>query len=463
MSYLGAAVSVAHGDGLQVPIAPWNAADSTIHLKAFPPGYSLLLSIPIRLGVEPEMAGRLVQALASSVTVTIVATLAMELAGPIAALLLALLMILTPALIEDHLSILSEPLYLMLVVVFLLALVRRGENPLLYGTVAALGVMTRYLGGSLAAAAVLWSLLQGTNGRDRLIRAVKAALPTLIVLALWVFDARGGPGRPPASSLAADFHLGDALEELRDALLYWLGPNAESVGANLALAIGSGLCGLWLFHRAARQLEWRRWRTDALPALWLASGLIITCHVGVLLFSRIFVGHEIPFDGRLLSAVILITELLFVVTVAGCWPTWRWPARLVVLGLLLGWVNGAVAWARERATDAHDNGWDYNGLDFQQSPTVAWVRGAEGRTLFTNHPVPLWFHAGRVARDLPQSAEPDTVAAFVRSLDRRHGAVVIFADTTWEPGVPIDSLVSAAGLRVVARFEDGAVYDLRER
>jgi len=461
MSYLGAAASVAHGDGLRVPIAPWHAADSTIHLKAFPPGYSLVLAVPIRLGVEPELAGRLVQAVASAVTVTIVSALVMELTGPVAALLIALLLILTPALIEDNLSILSEPLYLMLVVIFLLALVRRGESPLLYGTIAALGVMTRYLGGSLAAAAVLWSLLQGTSRRDRLVRALKAAVPTLIVLALWVFDAHGGPGRPPASSLAADFHLGDALEELRDALLYWLGPNAESVGASVGLAIGAGLVGLWLFGRAIRHLEWERWRTDVLPALWLASGSIVLCHLGVLLFSRIFIGHQIPFDGRLLSAVILIAELLFVVTVAGFWSTWRWPARLIVLGLLLVWVNGAVAWGRERASDAHANGWDYNGLDFQQSPTVAWARGATGRTLFTNHPVPLWFHAGRVSRDLPQSLAPDTVAAFVQALDRRHGAVIMFADTSWQPGVPIDSLVAAAGLRVVARFEDGVVFELR--
>lgn len=459
MSYLGAAQSIAQGNGIRVPIAPWASPDSSMHLKAFPPGNSLVLAIPIRLGAEPFLAGRVVQAVAAGATVTVLATLALEIAGLGAAILVGVALVMTPALVEDFLSILSEPLYLMLVALFLVALVRRQESPLLHGILAALGASARYLGGSLTAAAVFWALLHGKNRGDRTRRAIKAAVPTVVFALLWVIDARGGAGRPPAASLIPDFHLAGALEELRDAALYWLGPRAESVGANVGLLVVMTLLGGWLSWRAIRHIEWRRWPTDALPALWLAAVVVIICHLGVLLFSRVFVGHEIPFDGRLLSAPIMIAELLFAVTVAGFWLSWRWPQRVAVGAMLLWWVSGARSWNRERIEDARTNGWDYNEIAVRESPLVAWARAAKGRTLYTNHPVPLWFHAGRFSRDLPQSATADTVAAFARSLAAGNGAVIVFADTTWEPGVPIDSLVARVPLREVVRYEDGTVYE----
>ena len=113
----------------------------------------------------------------------------------------------------------------------------------------------------------------------------------------------------------------------------------------------------------------------------------------------------------------------------------------------------------ELVQDARTNGWDYNEYDWQRSATVAWARDDRGHALFSNHPVPLWFHAGRPSRDLPQSLDPDTLAAFGQVLRERNGAVLVFADTSWEPGVPVDSLVAAMGLSLVARFGDGAVFE----
>jgi hypothetical protein len=459
MSYLGAAVSLSEGHGLRIPTAPWGDGDSTTQLKAFPPGYSLALAVPIRMGASPLAAARAVQAAAAGVTATIVASLALSLAGPWAAALVTGLLLLTPALVEDHLSVMSEPLYLMLLAVFLAMMLRRPGHPFLLGTVAALGIAVRYLGGALAGAAVLWALFRGGTRRERLRRAALALLPTLLLGLVWVFTVHGTAGRPPATALTADFHLAGGLQELRDALVLWLGPGPEEAGWVVPLALMSGLLGTWLFYRALRHIEWERGTAEGLPALWLGAGVIALCHLGVLLFSRIFVGHEIPFDSRLLSPLIVVVELLFAVTVAGFWPTWRWHSRTAVLLILLCWAGGALGWGREWIEDAHTNGWDFNSDDWRRSPTVAWVREAGGYALFSNHPVPLWFHAGRPSRDLPQSLDPDTVAAFARALRDRHGAVIVFADTSWEPGVPVDSLAARVPLKLVAKFEDGAIYE----
>ncbi len=72
--------------------------------------------------------------------------------------------------------------------------------------------------------------------------------------------------------------------------------------------------------------------------------------------------------------------------------------------------------------------------------------------------MPIWFHTGRPSRDLPETSEPDSLAAFARVLDQQHGAVVFFSDTTWDPDVMIDSLTLGVPLKRVAQFADGSVY-----
>jgi len=461
MSYLGAAVSVAEGRGLRIPTAGWSDPDSTSELKAFPPGYSLALAVPIRLGIAPQTAARGVQAAAAGVTVGTIASLALSLAGPWAAVLVTGLLLLTPALVEDHLSVLSEPLYLMLQALFLLLLIRQAERPLRYGVVAALAAGVRYLGGSLVAAGVLWALCAGGSWTARLRRAMLAALPALVLGIVWVLAVRGTPGPPPATSLVADLHLDSALAELREALVLWLGPGPEDAPWTLTLALVTGVLFIAVLIRHSSRIPWPRWRNEPVAGLWLAAGLITLGHFGVLLFSRVFVGHEIPFDSRLLSPVMLLFELLVAVAIVAQWDGFRVPQRAGAVLVLLAWSYGAQGWLREEFGDAEQNGWDYNQLLWRNSPVVAWARGDSGRryVLFSNHPVPLWFHAGRPSRNLPESLDPDTVAAFARTLAAQHGAVIALADTSWAPEVKLDSLAAAVPLRVVARFGDGVVYE----
>jgi hypothetical protein len=144
------------------------------------------------------------------------------------------------------------------------------------------------------------------------------------------------------------------------------------------------------------------------------------------------------------------------------WPRWRWPFQSLAALFLLGWLAGGVARMEDLVSDSQTNGWDYNSYDWRRSPTVAWARSAAGqsRVLFSNQPVGLWFHAGRPSADLPESLDADTLAAFAARLAGRPSAIIVFADTTWQPDVPVDTLVAALGLRTVAKFEDGTVYEV---
>ena len=51
LSYMGAAESVAAHGIYQIPAAKWSSADSTAPLAHFPPGYSTVLALPVRLGM----------------------------------------------------------------------------------------------------------------------------------------------------------------------------------------------------------------------------------------------------------------------------------------------------------------------------------------------------------------------------------------------------------------------------
>src|SRR5690242_20805707 len=56
MSYVGAAQRFARHGALDVPTAYWWESDSTSALGSFPPGYPLVISIPLALGVAPVQA-----------------------------------------------------------------------------------------------------------------------------------------------------------------------------------------------------------------------------------------------------------------------------------------------------------------------------------------------------------------------------------------------------------------------
>ena len=65
LAYMGAAQSLADHLEYRIPSAAWTSADSTAPLAHFPPGYSSLLAVPVRLGMAPVQAARLVNALAA--------------------------------------------------------------------------------------------------------------------------------------------------------------------------------------------------------------------------------------------------------------------------------------------------------------------------------------------------------------------------------------------------------------
>ena len=475
--YLGGARSLAAGGGFRAPIAPWASRDSTAPISHFPPGLSATLAVPIRLGMEPAQAGRLVSALAAFVAVGTVAYLATLAAGPLVALVLAAALVVTPALVSDHLDVLSEPLFLACTMLALLAMLRAPRRPLLSGLAAAAAAIVRYAGVAVSGAAILWAFGQRAPLRTRLRRGLVAALPTFLLEGAWVLHAREVGGRKAVRQFAVYVAgFGRDLRLAWQTVSDWLVPHRERIAhvhprvlAIVALAV------LLLVITAGSRTAWRRWRArvaaveseldrgDLFAARLLAAcGVFVACYVAVLVFSRLFADPFIPFDERLLSPLMVVLELAGAVSL-GIW--WAESARLSRIALLAAaaiWGAAALGGDRDVVSWALSNGNDFAGDDWRRSDMLYWTETHAGASpVYCNWPAAVNFVLHRAAWQLPLVGQPVDWRAFVDTIRARHAYIVDF--TVQNPEFARqDTLDRVPGLDIVQRFPDGVVLAAAE-
>ncbi len=461
MSYLGSARWLAGHGALRVPFEDWSAPDSTSPLQHFPPGFPLAIAAPVALGAPPVQAARGIEAAAAFVTVAGAVWLVAAAAGTGAGAAAGVVLLASPSLAFDHWQILSEPLFLALLVVTL-ALMVRGGRPWTYGTSAALAGLVRYAGAGVMGATVLWAF--GLRGRraERLRRAGLAALPSLVLHGAWLVRNRLEAG-PLPRGVRPQGGLVPAAHELGASLGAWLAPlvPASRSWAQAAVAGIVALLALAALAAAARRSRVPEPGSPGGPRgrqLLAAAALLAAGYAAVVLWSRAFVFATIPFDQRLLSPFILLAEIATVAAVGMVWRPWRRGARLAAgLGALL-WI-GASGWATVLAVeDARDGGWGYASDEWRASPAARWLRTeARGAAIFSNDPAAVYAMTGRPSRGLPDSLDADSVAAFGRVLADHHAILVRFSAARGE-GVSPDSLAGRLRLREVARLADGVAW-----
>ena len=471
LAYMGSAQSFAQHGEFRTPTARWWSSDSTAALAHFPPGFATALAVPVRLGMDPMQGARLVQALSAFVIVTTLVLLVSEAAAPLAGVLLAAALFSMSSMHEVHVSVLSEPLFLALLVLTLSAMVRRAEQPWLAGLAAALATLTRYAGVSVVGAVVLWSAARRGTLAMRLRNAALALLPTLVLQGLWFARTERLRGAEPIRKLSLYGHLGPALEQGAATLTWWLVPNPDEWNEKLPHQRGAALAAGFVILLIAAAGAWRAYRAHAAQhetglrrrfpdgvRLLAAAGLLIGCYVAVLVASRLVADPNIPFDERILAPVMLLGATAAATGIALWWrSTPSELPRIAVVGALLGWWAAAGSHTRNEADWVLEHGSDFASDQWRHSDLIDWAR-TEGAAypLYTNWPVMSYFYLRRPARDIPRLAESARMGEFADSLRRRGGRILAF---TW-PGieyVTVDSLVVVPGLRVVARRADGVV------
>ncbi len=470
MSYLGAAASLVRDGTYRIPTSSWTAADSTAPLAHFPPGFSTAVAVPVAMGFSPVQAGRTVVIACAAIGAAMMFAIVASSAGLMAAAVAVLVVFATPAVLSEYLSVLSEPLYIAAVVATMIAMamlrVRGGGAglALLTGLGACAVVMTRYAGAAVVAVAVLWALTTRASRRRRVTDAILVAAPSVVAIGLWVVRSmrEGGPRAIRTFSVYGGlWHtLAEGAATVRDALVPGSG---GFVWRSVVAGVGAVSLGV---------LVWYGWRTLSHPpsgednqrpdvrtrALLAAIGWIVAGCSVFLIAARVVADPNIPADERILSPLIVLGELAVVLAAAAWWPMWGRAARVVAAVVLVAWVAGAASQSWDRVSYALDEGNDFAGTMWRESPTIAWVRSeGTGHALYSNWPVALYFHAGRASHSLPAVLDPLMLNRFHDRLERQRGLVVAFS-TPSPDVVPPDSLAARLGLREQARFSDGVVW-----
>jgi hypothetical protein len=493
VSYLGAAQSLVRSRAYRVPTSGWAASDSSEPLSHFPPGYSTAIAVPVTAGLPPVQGARLVIVLAAFCTWMGVVLLVSAAAGMQVGVMTGIVALATPALLNVHLSVLSEPLFLAVMVATLAGIVKitdpgrrlRGRREwrgvwaaAWTGLLLVAAVMLRYAGVALVGAAAIAALTGPVDPRrrwrTRILRVALVSVPAACALGAWLLRSVRLGGVRSVRELGFYGNFGETLREglgtARDWLVpagdgQWRGPAAWVLGAvALALAIQA----------------WRRRREGAAAVAWLRQNPEIDAHRAAVVLravvlmggvylafvavSRAVADPSIPFDQRILAPVILLAEIGLGVALALWWPGRGRAARVGVGVLVIAWFVASAVTSAASVQDALEDGNDFAGSDWRDSPTVAWVRSLDGgatRVLYTNWPAALYFNAGRAVHDVPDVTDALTLRRFRDRIARSHGVVVAF--TAPNPDVaPPDSVARVLGLRQIARFNDGSVWELAQ-
>ena len=468
-----------------MPTTSWIAPDTSAPLTHYPPGFPTLLATPIAAGLAPLESARLIIVVAAFITWAALLLLIGEAAGTTAGVVGALAALATPAILTQYLSVLSEPSFLAAVVITvsgMTAMARASSEDrsaaigwaLATGLGAAAAVMLRYAGLAIVAAAATWSILLPVVARAdgwwvRIRRADLVIVPTVVALGPWLIHTRRMGAAHSVRTLGYYPGFGATALEGLHTVAKWLVP-IEVGPLHRPLAAACAAVVAYVAITAWQELRARQHSPDGTvvePARRARVAIAAMASVGVVYFlfltlSRLVADSYIPFDERLLSPLLMLAGAAFTILVAVWWRGRMRAARVGVALLLSLWFASSAFTNAKRISVARDDGGDFAGIDWRDSPTVAWVRAPTGglhRVLYTNWPAAVYFQANRASHDIPGGLDPLTLRRFGDRLARTRGVLVGFRVPSPDAAPP-DSLARTLGLREIGRFDDGAVWGL---
>jgi hypothetical protein len=456
MSYVGAGESLARTGRLRIPDADWWETDSTSALAQFPAGFPAAIAFGMGAGLEPVQSARVVEALAALGTVVALVLLLQSTAGPPAGVIAVLLLVATPAIFNNYIRVLSEPLFLLCLVLTLAAMVLRPQRPFLAGLGAAAAELVRYVGISVGIAVLLWALGRSGPWRTRVERVLEAALPIGVAHVWWrvrLFTV--GAESPPITHWQRGY--GGTLREGGRTLVAWLAPSIGSGAVTTLLALVVLAGSVVLLRRTLRRMP-RDGRATARRRLFNAIGLLALCYAAVLALSRGFVGGGIPFDERLLSPLFLLATVAAAACLRIRWSAWSGPMRALVATICVAWAAGGMMLNLDQLAGLQEDGWGYSGRKWQPSAEQQWLQ-TEGRhyQLFSNNPMLVYFLTGRPSRELPDTADAGSLRDFRGTLEEENGAMIGF-DEDYRRMDPAAFLAAVLPLHPLARFDHMTVW-----
>lgn len=400
-------------------------------------------------GARPTVAARWIEALAAGGTVALAFELVAMLAGVGAAALTVLALIAMPAMTETHLWILSEPLFILLVVATLAAMLRVPERAWLHGLLAMLANLTRYAGVFLVGTVTLWHLLRPGTRPERLTRATTALAPGALLQLGWQLDGVSPGGGISHHAFAG---LGAALLEGARTIEAWLVPSVPDGMLRVGLALALLLLLKWCGWRSLLGADRER------RPFFLAILLTSCCYLGMLIFARLHVVADVPFDDRILGPLFVVITIGTVPILAWRWRGWLMPLRAFAATIAVAWLVGALRHDVRSVSVARTDGLGYESAEWTGSPLSRWLAdSAGGRTIYTNDPPGVWAVTGHATRLLPSSLDPDTVRVFAARFGAAPSLIIGYGESFMPTASP-DSLAHLLGLAPAVRSVQGTAW-----
>jgi hypothetical protein len=417
VEFIGSARNLAAGRGLGL----YSPSGRFMPLELHPPLYPLLLAGAAAAGVDPLIGARWLGALLFAL---VLALIGLATWGLTRSLLLAFSIVATVLLSARWLDLYSgamtEPLFLLLVLATLCALVVATRTARRWwivaaGVLAGLSVLTRYPGVALVAAGGAYLLLFRAGGwRSRLIDAGLYVLPATALVAIWLSRLPPDGGQllgidPPSWSEAWQSLTPVRLEVTSYVwgtmpFARWL-PGLEHRGRMAGVGIAS-LAGLGVFVAAAvhRGAAGRGGvRSSAAGSAFSLLSLLVAAYVAMIAVAYISRDVRLDLIDRTLMPISLgLSAALLCLAwfVVETWGTSRLASlALALIGLCIA-IRG-LASTLALAQALHTEGRGYTSAGWRDSGVIRGLSDLDPRlVVVTNEPAAVELWTGRVAYHL---------------------------------------------------------------
>jgi len=430
----------------------------------YPPFYSYVFAFFHLLGLPELTSARWLSMLAFGLSIIFAGLLVYQRThSKFFSVFIAILFLVSNPLLRNLSWAMTEPLYIVLMLLSFLLLGIYLQKPLkhwlvLVSIITSLVLLTRYVGFSLVAAFILVLLLNRQHPwrrriQDFLLFLSIALFPTI----LWL--VRNWFVSDTLTNRRLDWHpiSSENFSFLTKAINSWgLLPQRLVVGhetlAFSTIILFLALVGvMWLITSFPKPGKASSQEFTLLLSAWF--------YVGLLIISLFFLDATTRLENRILLPLYVIVLLLIIIGSALLWQRKTIFSRLLV-GLVCLWlayfsftrVDGAII-------DLRSDGQGYAELQWQNSPTVNYIRQQETSVIFTNDITAIYFLAGKDSVGIPNASATEADFAKMRDDLRIPGSyLVIFGKLTGE-FPPMEKLTQ--DLTVVESFDDGTIYQIR--
>jgi len=464
--YVSGARSITAGEGFARP-----AADGTVRpITHFPPLYSLVLAGAGAAGLDVMSAGRAFHAVLFGANGLLLGWLVWR--GTRSLWLAAagsLLFSTSPAMISVHSWLLSEALFLFLVLAsaaWMAQALETGRRPALIaaGIAAGLAALTRYAGLALVLSHVV--VLLWRPGRRRWVDAgITIGLGSFGWL---VWAARNAWVAGSLTNRGLSLHLPEAerLTEAVTTVARWLLPGRLPLGlgatAVLALAV------IVLVAAARRLISRRAAAPDRAEALLTVSMTFVCVYAFMLAASLSFADASTPLDDRILSP-LFVFGLVVLLTVLEPLARRDGLPRGLAMAAIGGMAILMLLRGGSKVIQLRQDGQGYTSRAWRESAVVDWVAELDAATaIYSNELDALYLLTGRQAYQVPirwdpvREAErddyPEQLTTMRGDILTRGAVLVLFDTIDGQQAFFPPRQVLTQGLTEVVRADDGAVY-----